>query len=84
MSTLTHPVGVLRLPDVPGAASAPASAKAAAPVTPEAPEAPVGYRWVSRRWRVLEDGSRDYAAFHGRTAFTELLPVSSKLKAARR
>lgn len=44
----------------------------------EAP--PVGYRWVSRRWKVLPDGTRDYAAYHGKTAFSVLLPVSSKLR----
>ena len=40
---------------------------------------PIGYRWVSKRWRVLPDGTRDYAAYHGKTAFSVLLPVSSKL-----
>ncbi len=47
------------------------------PATPDAP--PVGYRWVSRRWKVLPDGTRDYAAYHGKTAFSVLLPVSSRL-----
>lgn len=78
MSTLTHPAGVLLLPDV-----APAANDTKAPVQPPQAEAPVGYRWVSRRWRVLPDGTRDYAAYHGKTAFSELLPVSSKLKAAK-
>ena len=45
---------------------------------------PVGYRQVSRRWRVLDDGTRDYAAFHGKTEFTFLLPVSSRLRTPRR
>jgi hypothetical protein len=81
MSTLTHPAGVLTLPDVPTTTATPATTKAAAP---DEQLAPVGYRWVSRRWRVLADGSRDYAAYHGKTAFSVLLPVSSKLKAAKR
>jgi hypothetical protein len=58
-------------PDVPAAAST-------------APEAPVGYRWVSKRWRVLPNGKRDYAAFHGKTAFSDLLPVSSRLRTHKR
>ena len=45
---------------------------------------PVGYRWISKRWRVLPDGTRDYAAFHGKTAFSSLLPVSSRLRSAKR
>ena len=57
--------------------------------TPEAGAAqsdpiPVGYRRVSRRWRVLPDGTRDYAVFHGKTEFTFLLPVSSRLRTPRR
>ena len=45
---------------------------------------PVGYRWISKRWRVLPDGTRDYAAFHGKTAFSSLLPVSSRLRSSKR
>jgi YjbE family integral membrane protein len=45
-------------------------------------EAPPGYRWVSRRWKTLPDGTRDYAIYHGQEAFRELVPVSSKLRAA--
>ena len=41
---------------------------------------PVGYRRVSRRWRVLPDGTRDYAVFHGKSEFTFLLPVSSRVR----
>lgn len=48
----------------------------------EAP--PVGYRWISKRWRLLPDGTRDYAAFHGKTAFSSLLPVSSRLRSSKR
>ena len=62
------------------------SGKAAEPVRPsqsrEAP--PIGYRWVSKRWRVLPDGTRDYAAYHGTTEFTFLLPVSSRLRSPKR
>ena len=71
--TLTH--------DVVGDFLTPAEdAKSVAPVaeTTKA-EAPVGYRWVAKRWRVLPDGTRDYAAYHGKTAFDFLLPVSSKV-----
>jgi YjbE family integral membrane protein len=42
--------------------------------------APPGYHWVSRPWRVLPDGKRDYPQLHGLTTFRELRPVSSKLK----
>lgn len=79
MSTLAHLAGDLVMP------AEPADTKAEAPVAKEVqPEPPVGYRWVSRRWRVLPDGTRDYAAFHGKTAFSVLLPLSSRLKAAKR
>jgi len=44
---------------------------------------PIGYRCVSKRWRILPDGKRDYAAYHGKTAFTFLLPVSSRLHSKR-
>lgn len=42
-------------------------------------DAPPGYHWVSRRWRTLPDGTRDYAAYHGEEAFRVLVPVSSHL-----
>ena len=45
---------------------------------------PAGYRLVSKRWRLFPDGTRDYAAFHGRTEFSFLLPVSSRLRTPRR
>lgn len=45
--------------------------------------APPGYHWVSRPWRVLPDGTRDYPQLHGLTEFRELKPVSSKLKEPR-
>ena len=62
------------------------SGKAAAPVPPSPSRGapPAGYRWVSKRWRVLPDGTRDYAAYHGKTEFTFLLPVSSKLRTPKR
>jgi hypothetical protein len=79
MSTLAHDAGTLILPE------ALTTKKVGAPAAKaEEPEAPVGYRWVSRRWRVLPNGTRDYAAYHGKTAFSVLLPVSSKLHAAKR
>ncbi|MGZ9004452.1 MAG: hypothetical protein ACXW20_11785 [Burkholderiales bacterium] len=45
-------------------------------------EAPPGYRWVSRRWKTLPDGTCDYAIYHGQEALRELVPVSSKAPAA--
>ena len=46
-----------------------------------ADDAPPGYHWVTRRWRTLPDGTRDYAAYHGQEAFRVLRPVSSHLHA---
>jgi hypothetical protein len=48
----------------------------------EAP--PPGYHWVTRPWRLLPDGTRDYAALHGVSHFRSLEPISSHLKPARR
>jgi len=42
--------------------------------------APPGYRWVERPWRKLPDGTREYAASYGKTAFRFLIPVSSKVR----
>jgi hypothetical protein len=42
--------------------------------------APPGYRWISRQWRTLPDGTRDYAATHGLNAFRSLAPMSSRLR----
>jgi YjbE family integral membrane protein len=50
----------------------------------EEESAPPGYQWVSRPWRVLPDGTRDYAASYGKTAFRSLVPVSSHLRSPRR
>ncbi len=47
-------------------------------------EAPPGYHWVSRAWRKLPDGPRDYAAYYGKTAFRFLAPISGRLRAPRR
>jgi YjbE family integral membrane protein len=41
--------------------------------------APPGYHWVTRRWRTLPDGTRDYAASHGQEVFKVLVPVSSHI-----
>jgi hypothetical protein len=45
--------------------------------------APPGYRWMHRAWRMLPDGTRDYAAYYGKTAFRFLMPVSSRLRSPR-
>ena len=45
--------------------------------------APPGYRWVERPWRKLPDGTREYAASYGKTAFRFLIPVSSRVRAPR-
>jgi YjbE family integral membrane protein len=44
--------------------------------------APPGYHWVTRPWRVLPDGTRDYAHLHGHSGFRKLVPVSSHLRHA--
>jgi len=46
--------------------------------------APPGYRWMHRAWRSLPDGTRDYAAYYGKTAFRFLAPISSKLRPRKR
>jgi YjbE family integral membrane protein len=46
--------------------------------------APPGYRWVHSLWRTLPDGTRDYAAYYGKTAFRFLAPISSRLRARKR
>jgi YjbE family integral membrane protein len=51
---------------------------------PQEEPAPPGYRWVHRRWRVLPDGTRDYAAYHGKESFRVQLPVSSRIRSPRR
>jgi YjbE family integral membrane protein len=57
--------------------------KAAAAAAQDEPPPP-GYRWVHRAWRILPDGTRDYAAFYGKSAFRFLVPVSSRLRRPRR
>ena len=82
-NALTHDVGAFALgTDAP--AGSDDSRKKSDPAQPQTEEPPVGYRWVSRRWRVLPDGTRDYAAYHGKTAFSFLLPVSSKVRTPNR
>jgi hypothetical protein len=49
----------------------------------EEASAPPGYQWVSRPWRTLPDGTREYAASYGKTAFRFLAPVSSHLRSSR-
>jgi YjbE family integral membrane protein len=51
---------------------------------PQEEPAPEGYRWVHRRWRTLPDGTRDYAAYHGKEFFRAQLPVSSRIRSPRR
>lgn len=41
---------------------------------------PPGYHWVTRPWRILPDGKREYAAVHGKSHFRSLEPISSHLK----
>lgn len=66
------------------AADAPDPTAVAAPALAPAEElAPPGYRWVSSPWRTLPDGTRDYAAYYGKTAFRHLVPVSSHLRSPR-
>jgi len=48
-----------------------------APCAPEEDAPPPGYHWVTRRWRTLPDGTRDYAAYHGEESYRVLVPVSS-------
>lgn len=78
-NALTHDAGILIFENAAN------TKKIVAPAAePAQPEPPVGYRWVSKRWRVLPDGTRDYAAYHGKTAFSVLLPLSSRLHAHKR
>jgi YjbE family integral membrane protein len=43
-------------------------------------EAPPGYHYVTRPYRVLPDGTRDYAAYSGKTEYRTLEPVSSHVR----
>jgi len=47
----------------------------------EAP--PPGYHWVTRPWRILPDGKREYAAVFGKSHFRSLEPMSSHLNPVR-
>jgi membrane-associated protease RseP (regulator of RpoE activity) len=51
---------------------------------PQEEPAPPGYRWAHRRWRTLPDGTRDYAAYHGKESFRVQLPISSRIRSPRR
>jgi YjbE family integral membrane protein len=53
-------------------------------VIDESEPPPPGYHWVTRPWRILPNGKREYAAVHGKSHFRTLEPVSSHLKSARR
>jgi hypothetical protein len=46
--------------------------------------APPGYHWVTRPWRVLPNGKREYAAVYGQSHFRTLEPISSHVKEPRR
>jgi hypothetical protein len=51
---------------------------------PTYPEpAPVGYRWVSQRWKPGPRGRRHYALYDGKEAYHKLLPVS-RIRSPRR
>jgi YjbE family integral membrane protein len=52
-----------------------------AAVVPDPEDAPPpGYHWVTKPYRVLPDGTHDYAINHGKTEFRTLVPVSSHLR----
>jgi hypothetical protein len=53
-------------------------------VIDESEPAPPGYHWVTRPWRILPNGKREYAVVYGQSHFRTLEPVSSHLKAPRR
>ena len=65
----------LSLADAPSGASA---ALICADAPPE--EAPVGYRWISSPFRTNPDGSREYAALHGKQAFYRLAPFGGRVR----
>jgi len=41
---------------------------------------PPGYHYVTRPYRVLKDGARDYAVYHGETGYKSAVPVSAHLR----
>jgi len=43
-------------------------------------EAPTGYRWISNPYKTHADGSREYAALHGKQAFYRLAPVNARIR----
>jgi len=54
--------------------------KAIEPKAEDEEPAPAGYRWIHSAWRTLPDGTRDYAAYYGKTAFRYLAPISARLR----
>ena len=70
------------------AAEAPAPAIATVPSSQpalfcaDAPpgEAPIGYRWISNPYKTNPDGSREYAALHGKQAFYRLAPQGGRVR----
>jgi YjbE family integral membrane protein len=45
-----------------------------------ADQPPPGYHYVTRPYRVLPNGTRDYAIYHGKTGYRSVLPISSHLR----
>ena len=66
------------------AAKAPRAEKPVESAEEVAEPAPIGYRWMHRAWRTLPDGTRDYAAYYGKTAFRFLAPISSRVRPPKR
>jgi YjbE family integral membrane protein len=55
-----------------------------AQVVPDATDQPPpGYHYVTRPYRVMPDGTRDYAIYHGQREFRSIQPVSSHLRGRR-
>jgi YjbE family integral membrane protein len=52
-------------------------------IAPAEEPAPLGQRWTYRRWRTAPDGSRDYAAYHGKEYFRTAINVSSRIRTPR-
>jgi hypothetical protein len=76
-------VETMAAPDAPAPSLAPAvAASDSALICGDAPpaEAPVGYRWVATPWSTNPDGTRDYAAMHGKQAFYRLTPASGRVR----
>jgi YjbE family integral membrane protein len=52
-------------------------------VVDESEAPPPGYHWVTRPWRVLPNGEREYAVVYGKSHFRTLEPISSHLRPPR-